>query len=60
MLPGQGYCATMGTVMGAYGTMAELGRQKSNMKHKRSNRRLLLTKRSGRSILICDPIYVDM
>lgn len=59
MVPGQGYCSALETVMGEYGAMVELGRQKSNIKHKRSNRRVLLSKKSGRSILICDTIYVD-
>ena len=59
MVPGKGYCATLETVMGEYGTMVELGRRKSNMKHKRSNRRLLLSKKSGRNILRCEAIYVD-
>ena len=60
MVPGQGYCATMEAVMGEYGAMVELGRQKSNMKHKRSNRRLLLSKKSGRSILRGDVMYLHM
>ena len=60
MVPGQGYCITLEMAMGKYGARGELGGQTSNIKHKRSNRRLLLSKKSGRSILRCDAIYADM
>jgi hypothetical protein len=59
VVPGQGYCATLEKMMGEYGAMVELARQKPNLKHKRSNRRQLLSKKSGRSILRYDAIYVD-